>query len=379
MENILIPGYGVGELVKNIKTVLEGAFSCLKITGEISDFKKSPAGHYYFNLKEDDAAINAVFFKNSILNANLVLQNGLEVVCYGRLTTYAPKSNYQIIGESIRISGEGKLQKIIEERKEKLRREGLFDRKRKLPKIFRKIGLITSPSGAAIKDIEIKLRERLPVEVLLFPSLVQGNEAEKSLAGGIDFFNRNYPDMDALVITRGGGSAEDLMCFNGELLARAIFNSKIPIISAVGHEIDWSIADLAADLRLPTPTAAGEFLSPLKIEGEKRLKFIYGRIVKSVFTLQERRKKRLDSIFGRIVFALAAVFHKKAGALGQIGRNLEKFNRKKILKLGYAIVEKDGKIIAPNCAISKGDELTLALYGGKLRVAALEDFDGAKN
>jgi exodeoxyribonuclease VII large subunit len=372
MNNKLIPEYRVEELVKNIKTVLEGAFTYLKIIGEISDFKKSSSGHYYFNLKENDSLINTVLFRTNLLNTNLVLQNGLEVVCYGKLTTYISRSNYQIIVESVRINGEGRLQKIIDERKKKLKQEGLFDRKRKLPKHIKKVGVITSESGAAIKDIEIKLKDRLPLDVFLYPSLVQGNEAENSIIKGIEFFNKNFPDLDVLVITRGGGSAEDLMCFNGEELARAVFNSKIPTISAVGHEVDWTIIDFTADLRLPTPTAVGEFLSPLKSECERRLNYIFVRILKTALYYYKGQGRKVDYLMKNIVDVLVDILRNRAGKVRRLMLKIGKFDRKRILKQGYAIIEKNSKMDDYKSKFEVGEELIIVMYNKRLTVKVSE-------
>jgi exodeoxyribonuclease VII large subunit len=366
MDNILIPEYRVEELVKSIKTVLEGSFSYLKIVGEIGDFKKSSSGHYYFNLKENDVLINTVLFKNNLLNTNLVLQDGLEVICYGKLTTYMAKSNYQIIVESIRINGEGKLKKIIEDRKQKLKKEGLFDKKRKITKNIKNVGIITAENGAAIKDIEIRLRERMPLEsVILYPSLMQGMEAERSIMDGIKFFNKNYPKLDVIVVTRGGGSTEDLMCFNGEELARTVFISKIPIVSAVGHEIDWTIIDLVADLRLPTPTAVGEFLSPLKSECRSRLEIIFIKILKNVIIYYKNRWKHVEYIIFSIFNTLSDVFYKKINRFKIAVVRLRGFNKNKIFKQGYVLLEKNGKIINYKHKFQPGEELDICMYKGK--------------
>jgi exodeoxyribonuclease VII large subunit len=370
MEKI-IPEYKVGELVKNIKNVLEGAFSYVKVIGEISDFKQSSVGHYYFNLKENEFLINSVLFRNNLLNNALVLQNGLEVVCYGKLTTYVSRSNYQIIVESVRINGEGQLKKIMEERKKKLEKEGLFARKRKLPERIRKVGIITSANGAAIKDIEIKLRDRLPIDVFLYSSLMQGNEAENSIISGINFFNENHKDLDVIVITRGGGSAEDLMCFNGEELARAVFASKIPTISAVGHEIDRTIVDFTADLRLPTPTAVGEFLSPLKTECIRRVSAIFTEIVKKAVSRNKYYNKKIDLLLCDALCILSRNCVRKSRKLTRLLDRINKFDRKKILKSGYVLIEKNGKVATYKDDFASEDELMIIMYNKKLIVKVL--------
>ncbi|MDR0572094.1 MAG: exodeoxyribonuclease VII large subunit [Rickettsiales bacterium] len=370
MENI-IREYKVGELVKDIKNVLEGAFSYVKVIGEISDFKQSSVGHYYFNLKEGEFLINSVLFRNNILNNGLVLQNGLEVVCYGKLTTYMSRSNYQIIIEGIRINGEGQLKKMVEERKKKLEKEGLFARKRKLTERIRKVGIITSASGAAIKDIEVKLKDRLPIGVFLYPSLVQGNEAGNSIIKGINFFNENYMDLDVIVITRGGGSTEDLMCFNEEDLARAVFASRIPTISAVGHEVDWTIIDFVADLRLPTPTAVGEFLSPLKTECAKRVSFIFKEIIKKAILRVDYYDKKINLLLCNILYVFSKDYTRKIRKLTQLLNEINKFDRKRILKSGYALIERNRKVITYKDDFAEGEDLTVIMYNKKLIVKVL--------
>jgi exodeoxyribonuclease VII large subunit len=197
---------------------------------------------------------------------------------------------------------------------------------------------------------------------------VQGNEAEKSILKGIEFFNKNYKNLDVLIITRGGGSAEDLMCFNGENLARAVFNSKIPIISAIGHEIDWTIVDFVSDLRLPTPTAVGEFLSPLKSECKKRLNYIFTKIIKSILYYYDRQNRRVVHLIKNIVFALFDIHHNKIIKIKRLISNIRMFNRRKILKLGYAIIERNGKIVNYRNDYAMGDELTIVMYNKKMKV-----------
>ncbi len=371
-----IPQYTVSELVNSIKTVLEGSFGYLKIMGEISSFKKATSGHSYFNLKDSDSMINIVFFKNQqmIWNNNTILEDGLEVLVYGRLSIYKDRSNYQIIADKVEINGEGALIKIIEERKKKLETEGLFDKslKKEIPKIINRVGIITAPNGAAIKDIEVRLKDRLPInEIILFPSLVQGQGADKSIINGIKCFNsREIPDV--IVITRGGGSMEDLMCFNSENLAREIFKSKIPIISAIGHEIDWTIADYAADLRLPTPTAVAEFLSPLKSVVNDKLDFIFKKIVKISYKiindLEYKIVDKIDKLIKNIKLGIGDKFLNKVFVLKSIEIKLKSFDKKRILKLGYAVIRKGGKVLKNGIGLDVGDELEIELFEGKIVV-----------
>ena len=365
----LIPQYTVSELVNSIKTVLEGAFYYIKLTGEISSFKLSTSGHIYFNLKDENALINVVMFKNS-QDKNILLEDGLNVLIYGRLTIYKDRSNYQIIAEKVEINEKGSLIKIIEERKKKLEAEGLFDSKYKkqITTPPKSVGIITAKNGAAIKDIEVRLKDRLLIDnIILYPSLVQGQEADKSIIKGIKYFNE-IEKVDVIVITRGGGSAEDLMCFNSELLAREVFNSEIPIISAVGHEIDWTIIDYVADLRLSTPTAVAEYLTPLKSVLNERLDFIFKKIITVVSRIYNIFEKNIDVLWRQIIYTVKQNFLDKKYRYKLVSLKLESFNRDKILKLGYAVVRKNSKIINCNTEIVDEDIIEIELYKKKFKI-----------
>lgn len=366
MDNLFIPEYKVSELVKNIKEFLELSFGYIKVVGEISGLKISPLGHIYFNLKENNSIINAVLFKNNILNSNLVLEDGFEIVSYGKISTYLSKSNYQLIIESVRINGSGQLQKILEDRKKKLKEEGLFDNKKHIIKHIKQVGIITSPTGAAIRDIEIQLKKRLYIDVILFPSIVQGNEAEQNIIEGIGYFNNLDIKPDVIVITRGGGSFEDLMCFNSEKLAYSSFNSTIPIISAVGHEVDWTILDYVADLRLPTPTAVAEFISPLKINCEIKLNFIFKKIIKNILKILDSYKLKIDFLFRQIILFFIDAFLGKKNYFILLLSKFDKFDRNKILKQNYALILKNGRILSYNDELILGDLLNVKMYGGRI-------------
>jgi exodeoxyribonuclease VII large subunit len=366
---VIIPQYTVSELVNSIKTVLEGAFYYIRVIGEISGLKLSSSGHVYFNLKDGGAIINVVLFRN-YYNTKVVLENGFNVEIYGKLTIYKDRSNYQIIAEKIEINGEGELLRIINERKKKLENEGLFDRKYKkeIPKKIKKLGIITSASGAAIRDIEVRLINRLVLcDIILYPSLVQGNEAEKGIIKGIKYFNVRER-VDVIVITRGGGSIEDLMCFNGELLSREIFNSKIPIITAIGHEIDWTIVDYVSDLRLPTPTAVAEFLFPSKNSLNEKIDYLFKKIIKITYKIYKNIENRITDIVKKIRKKIGDNFNSKVLRIKLAMLRLNSFNRNKILKLGYAIVIKNNNIIGPNTLLNIGDNLEIKMYKRKITV-----------
>lgn len=295
----LIKEYSVSQIVKNIQTILEKEFFYIKIKGEISGLKKHTSGHYYFLLKDEKSIINAVMFRQYTEYCNIDLVDGLEVVACGKLTIYKERSNYQILVETIAVSGEGTLLKLIQERKEKLAKEGLFDTKRKkpIPKYPKSIGLITAETGAALQDILIRLENRTPIKIFLYSSLMQGKDAPNEIIQGIKYFNNLDEKPDVLVISRGGGSTEDLMAFNDENLVRDVANSKIPTISAVGHEIDWTLIDYASDLRLPTPTSVAEYLTISKEQALERLNYLVEKLIKNKFSKILEQQEKLDNIF----------------------------------------------------------------------------------
>ena len=256
-----IPEFGVLQFSRAIKSVVEDAFGYVRIKGEITGFKKVTSGHLYFSLKEENATISAVCFRNSALNLAIEVGDGLQVIASGKVTTYDGRSNYQIVVDKIEIAGIGAILEMLEKRKYKLTREGLFDviHKKKLPYFPKIIGVITSPTGAVIEDIKNRINARCPSTILLYGVSVQGEKAVSEICAGIKYFNslkHNQPEI--LIIARGGGSFEDLLPFNDEELVRCAFKSEIPIISAIGHETDNCLLDLVADVRAPTPTASAE-------------------------------------------------------------------------------------------------------------------------
>mgnify|MGYP001161237322 FL=1 len=268
-----LPEMGVGEISSLLKVTVESAFQRVRIRGEVSGFKRAPSGHIYMTLKDDDAVLDAVCWRGTAARLRLLPEDGLEVIATGRLTTYAGRSKYQIVVESFEIAGEGALLKLLEDRRRKLAAEGLFDEdgKRELPFLPDVIGVVTSPSGAVIRDILHRLEDRFPRRVLIWPVLVQGDGAAEQVAHAITAFNAlddtgAMPRPDVLIVARGGGSIEDLWAFNEEVVARAAAQSNIPLISAVGHETDTTLIDFASDVRAPTPTAAAEMAVPVRHE-----------------------------------------------------------------------------------------------------------------
>ncbi|MBU6475278.1 MAG: exodeoxyribonuclease VII large subunit [Alphaproteobacteria bacterium] len=264
------PEYSVSELSHKLKKVVEDEFSYVRVRGEISRVTVAKSGHMYTSLKDTDAVLDAVCWRTTVGRLAVKPEEGMEVVCTGRLTTYPGRSNYQLVIETMELAGQGALLKMLEERRKKLAAEGLFDesRKKPLPFLPELIGVVTSPTGAVIRDIMHRLDERFPRRVLLWPALVQGSTAAQQVIAAIKGFNALQGDLrpDLLIVARGGGSLEDLMPFNDEALVRAVAASDIPIISAVGHETDTTLIDYAADLRAPTPTAAAEKAVPVRAE-----------------------------------------------------------------------------------------------------------------
>ena len=266
----------VSELNSLLKDVLEGTFPSIKIEGEISNYRPNSSGHLYFTLKDTTSQISAVMFRSNVMSLSFVPKDGVKVQCTGRITVYPPRGNYQILITKMEVAGEGDVLKMLEDRKRRLAMEGLFEsqRKRQLPAFPKTIGVVTSSTGAALRDILQITRRRNPcVSVIIFPALVQGDEAAPSIVKQINTANA-YNMCDVLIVGRGGGSLEDLLPFSEEIVVRAIAASKIPVVSAVGHEIDWALSDYVADCRAPTPSAAAEIVVPQKIDILNNLQYL---------------------------------------------------------------------------------------------------------
>ncbi|MBS0541829.1 MAG: exodeoxyribonuclease VII large subunit, partial [Proteobacteria bacterium] len=268
-----VPEFSVSELSFALKREIETAFPRVRVRGEVSQPSFPRSGHCYFRLKDENAVIDGVCWKGTIPRLGIKIEEGLEVIATGKLTTYAGSSRYQIIVDRLELAGEGALLKLLEDRRKKLAAEGLFDqdRKRELPFLPEVIGVVTSPSGAVIRDILHRLSDRFPRRVLVWPVAVQGEKAAGEVAAAINGFNRlpedgPVPRPDVLIVARGGGSLEDLWAFNEEVVVRAAAASTIPLISAVGHETDTTLIDFASDRRAPTPTAAAEMAVPVRAD-----------------------------------------------------------------------------------------------------------------
>ena len=265
-----LPEFTVSELSGAIRRTVEEGFPLVRVRGEISGLKTVASGHTYFDLKDDKAVLNAIIWKQQARSIGIRPEPGMDVICIGRVTTYPGSSRYQLIVEQVELAGQGALMALLEESRKRLLADGLFDaaRKKKLPFLPEVIGVITSPTGAVIRDIMHRLNDRFPRRVLLWPVAVQGEKAAAEIAAAIAGFNamdgKRLPRPDLLIVARGGGSLEDLMAFNDEAVVRAAAASVIPLISAVGHETDTTLIDFAADVRAPTPTAAAELAVPVR-------------------------------------------------------------------------------------------------------------------
>ena len=271
-----VPEFTVSEFSRSIKRTVEDAFGYVRIHGEISGFKKATSGHLYFTLKDENALLSAVCFRGAASGIAFDIGDGLQVCASGKITTYEGRSNYQIIVEKIEIAGVGAILEMIEKRRQKLFAEGLFDaiHKKPIPFFPKIIGVITSPTGAVIEDIKHRIEARCPTHIMLYPASVQGEKAAAEIISGIKYFNnlkKNRPNV--LIVARGGGSFEDLLCFSDENLVREVFKSEIPLISAVGHEVDTTLIDYVSDLRAPTPTAAAELATPILSDLKSQLNF----------------------------------------------------------------------------------------------------------
>jgi len=349
--------FTVTELSAALKRTVEDSYGYVRVKGEISQPKIPGSGHCYLRLKDENACIDGIIWRGTMGKLSIRPEEGMEVIATGRLTTYPARSSYQIIIDSLELAGQGALLKLLEDRRKKLAAEGLFDdaRKKPLPYLPEVIGVVTSPTGAVIRDILHRLGERFPRRVIVWPVKVQGEGAAEEIAAAINGFNAlavggAIPRPDVIIVARGGGSLEDLWAFNEEVVVRAAAASQVPLIAAVGHETDWTLIDLAADRRAPTPTAAAEMAVPVRLELLSNVLKIHSRMTQAAMrTLEERRIHleglvrgipRLDMIVAQKTQDLDALDHRlaeapkrmlaaKAETLAMLkGRlNLERFSR----------------------------------------------------
>ncbi len=298
-----LPEYTVSEISFEIKKCVETTFSRVRIRGEIFGAKRADSGHWYLSLKDPNAVLSAVVWKGVASKFTFKPEDGLEVIATGKITTFAGKSSYQLVIEQMEIAGTGALLKLLEERKQKFAAEGLFDQahKKQIPFLPDVIGVVTSASGAVIRDIIHRVRDRFPSRIIVWPTPVQGEGAAEKIAAAIKGFNNlakggTIPRPDVLIVARGGGSLEDLWPFNEEVVIRAVYDSEIPLISAVGHETDTMLIDYVSDLRAPTPTGAAEFAVPVKAEISATLQTAQSRLANGINRYFEERRNRLEGL-----------------------------------------------------------------------------------
>ncbi len=297
------PVYTVSEVSSSIKRTVEDRFGVVRIRGEISGWKQATSGHVYFRLKDDNAVIDSVCWRGTASKLSFKPEDGLEVVCSGKITTYPGKSSYQIVVDSMEPAGIGALMALLEKRRKMLEEEGLFDPKRKKPLPFlpRVVGVVTSPTGAVVRDILHRIGDRFPVHVIVWPVAVQGEGSAEQIAAAINGFNSVIPTSqcpipDVLIVARGGGSIEDLWAFNEEVVLRAVAASRIPLISAVGHETDTTLIDFVSDMRAPTPTAAAEMAVPVRQDLWLACKQLDTRLHAAVMRLLSQRQDMLEGL-----------------------------------------------------------------------------------
>lgn len=407
--------YSVTQYNQAIKNFLDSKEECQRvhIKGEISNYKGHTRGHLYFTLKDETSRINAVMFSSAASKLDFTPKDGDEVLIDGRISVYVDNGGYQVYAEKMTLAGNGDLLKKLEELKKKLGNEGLFDEvhKRPIPKYPTKIGIVTAPTGAAIRDILSTIKRRYPIcETILFPALVQGDEAKFDVVSQIE--KANEYDLDVLIVGRGGGSIEDLWAFNEEIVARAIYNSKIPIISAVGHEIDFTIADFVADLRAPTPTGAAEMAVPnmpdlinyieqLKIRLNRNVtnkinnlmdnlnKYKTSYVLANPLASFEIKEQKLDtyinSLNNSIVYKInnaitkynhlknnhilinpQELFIKYNNSMELIVNKLELLNPLNVLSKGYTVSKVNNKVIKSIKDVKVDDKLNIKLLDGEI-------------
>ena len=385
--------YSVSELTRDIRFVLEGTFGSVWVEGEVSNFTRPQSGHMYFSIRDKESVLSCVLFRNVSVNLKFKIENGMKVLCFGRVSVYDKRGQYQLYVNTVEPKGAGALQVALEQLKERLRKEGLFDesRKKSIPYLPRKVGIVTSPTGAAIKDIlNIAKRRFANIEIILNPVRVQGKMAKKEIADAVDLFN-TLKNVDVIILGRGGGSLEDLWPFNEEAVARSVYRSKIPVISAVGHEVDWTISDFVADFRAPTPSAAAELVIPKKEDLKNILRTFSERMQIALLSKSDFLGEKLQALKNRYIFrepfdmvlqraqqtddlaeniyrksTLAIKFKKEA--LNALAGKLEALSPLGTLKRGYSITMKyeNGKILKSTSLLKQKDRIRTRLAEGEV-------------
>lgn len=394
----MFPTITVTELTKQIKSVIEDEFSFVNVIGEISNFKHHTSGHFYFTLKDDKAQISANMWSTRNKNLFFTPENGMKVLVKGRITVYESRGSYQIDVFEMELSGAGELQIAFDKLKQKLFDEGLFNDKFKkpLPEFPERVGIITSETGAAFQDFIRITQRRYPlVKLYLFNASVQGTGSVESICKAIRAANKSNLNLDIIVIARGGGSLEDLWSFNEEKVAREIFNSKIPIVSAVGHEVDFTISDFVADLRAATPSAAAEMIFPdiselIKKTNEQysylreiinskinNIKYSLENISNNYYfkrpmDLINENKFRLDELQKSIENSIESKLFNLKRNLNTNEKVLNSINPEQVLKRGFTIVMKDGRVVTRKTGVIPDDKIGIRFYDGEKKATVTE-------
>ncbi|HFC97329.1 MAG TPA: exodeoxyribonuclease VII large subunit [Thermosulfurimonas dismutans] len=382
--------FTVSELTGRIKDLLETHLLTVWVEGEIYQLKNHDSGHVFFSLKDERALLRVILFRDRAREVSFPLREGMKVLCFGRISVYEPRGEYRLLAQRIEPRGAGALQAAFEALKEELRRQGYFDpsRKKPLPSFPQRVGVITSLSGAALHDFLRVALSRWPAYILIYPVRVQGEGAAEEIARAVEELNR-MGNLDLILITRGGGSLEDLQAFNHRLVAEAVFRSRLPVVSAVGHEIDYTICDFVADHRAPTPTAAASLIFPeektlladlrlrlqkLREEMERRLVFWerelhhLRRRLKSPETLLGEKEARLHHLVEQITQNLKNLLHRREERFLSLVRHLEAVSPLAVLSRGYSVVKKlpQGNIVRRAEETRPGDLLEILPARGRI-------------
>lgn len=385
--------FTVSELTQSIKFVLESAFENISVEGEISNFKSHISGHWYFNLKDENAVINCTMWRGLNNYVFFTPQDGMKVVVTGRITVYPPRGNYQIDVRSMKPAGEGELQAAFERLKQKLKSEGLFDeeRKRTIPYFPNKIGIVTAIDGAAIRDMISVAERRYPlVELIIAPTKVQGSGAAKDIVDSLNKLNK-IKDIDVIIVARGGGSIEDLWAFNEEIVARAIYKSRIPVITGIGHEIDFTIADFVSDLRAPTPSVAMELATPDQEELKNAITYALQKMEESIEQSIDEYRQRIDDVLDSYMFRyplekVRNFYQKIDNLFYKISQQIDKklllaeretqkyfsiiksYDIEKTLKKGFALIRQDDKFVTRKQYYNSGKPVSIKFYDGEIKL-----------
>lgn len=371
--------FTVSELTKQIKRLLETSFGCLWVTGELSNVRQPSSGHYYFTIKDDSSQIRCVMFRQQAATLQFKLQDGMQAVIFARLSVYDRDGNYQLYAEIVEPKGKGSLQLAFEQLKVRLQQEGLFDesRKKPLPFLPGAIGIITSPTGAVIRDMLHVLEKRFDnCTVIIYPVKVQGQGAKEEVAQALDYFN-DRRNVDVIVVARGGGSIEDLWVFNEEVVARAIAASTIPVISAIGHETDFTIADFVSDLRAPTPSRAAELVVPRKQDLVEHIESLASDLQGALKDLIPQQQQRIDDLLQGLQRAAEGIFTEKENELELQLSKLAMLNPLAILARGYSITSTaaEGVAITDVRHLRAGERIKTRFHRGEVMSIIEEKHD----